>query len=72
MLSTQYVFVANCYLEFSHLNLVAAVVLVLMGGQVMHANAATLNQTGVLVEYGGLVDVSLDGYEKDYPTYHAV
>ena len=42
-----------CLLQIAFLSLVAALVLVLMGGQVMHANAATLNQTGVLVEYGG-------------------
>ncbi|MGB8171326.1 MAG: hypothetical protein WCF01_01725 [Nitrososphaeraceae archaeon] len=35
------------------LNLVAALVLVLTGGQVMRANAAPLNQTGILVGYDG-------------------
>jgi hypothetical protein len=53
-------------LPIAILNLVAALVLVLTGGQVMRANAAPLNQTGVLVEYGGqlfgLVEVSSDGY----------
>ncbi|MGA7009174.1 MAG: hypothetical protein WB612_05485 [Nitrososphaeraceae archaeon] len=35
------------------LNLVAAVVLVLTGGQVMRAYAAPLNQTGILVGHDG-------------------
>jgi hypothetical protein len=51
------------------LSLIAAVVLVPIGGQVMHANAATPNQTGALVGYGGqifgLVDVSSDGHQTE-------
>ena len=51
------------------LSLIAAVVLVPMGGQIMNANAATPNQTGVLVGYGGqvfgLVDVSSDGHQTE-------
>jgi hypothetical protein len=51
------------------LSLIAAVVLVPMGGQMMHASAATPNQTGVFVGYGGqifgLVDVSSDGHQTE-------
>lgn len=51
------------------LSFIAAVVLIPMGGLVLYANAATINQTGALVGYGGqifgLVDVSTDGHQTE-------
>jgi len=53
-------------LPIAILNLVAAVVLVLTGGQVMCTFVIPLTQTGVLVGHDGyifgLVEVSSDGY----------
>ncbi|MGB8450402.1 MAG: hypothetical protein WCE25_11835 [Nitrososphaeraceae archaeon] len=41
------------YVPIAILNLVAALVLVLTGGQVMRVNAAPLNQTAISVGYDG-------------------